>query len=263
MLGNAGVGKRHIAQAIGMAAIHAGFHVLSRDAHVLFEGLVLADAIGERASAIRHTFMLERQESANDAYCLSFVTIEIDMSSSPGSYDTLTHVARHLSKKLAVSLVAVSLLAACSASDSKATDDDSAPQGDALQTKVRAVVDAPFKITSCESVKTTTTDPSGNQVPHLWVNVKTASASSKTIVATQTEFILYDGFGKRVERTEGLHTLFSLSLAGDIEPGDDNQPANSATFDDLSQTTGQVVCQPLKAQFKDGSSWDAPDSDGG
>jgi DNA replication protein DnaC len=37
MLGNAGVGKSHIAQAIGMAAIHAGFHVLYREAHVLFE----------------------------------------------------------------------------------------------------------------------------------------------------------------------------------------------------------------------------------
>ena len=49
MLGNAGVGKSHIAQAIGMAAIHAGFHVLYREAHVLFEELVLADAIGERA----------------------------------------------------------------------------------------------------------------------------------------------------------------------------------------------------------------------
>jgi DNA replication protein DnaC len=35
-----------------MAAIHAGFHVLYREAHVLFEELVLADAIGEHASAI-------------------------------------------------------------------------------------------------------------------------------------------------------------------------------------------------------------------
>ena len=52
MLGNAGVGKSHIAQAIGMAAIHAGFHVLYREAHVLFEELLLADAIGERANVI-------------------------------------------------------------------------------------------------------------------------------------------------------------------------------------------------------------------
>lgn len=52
MLGNAGVGKSHIAQAIGMAAIHAGFHVLYREAHLLFEELTLADAIGERASCI-------------------------------------------------------------------------------------------------------------------------------------------------------------------------------------------------------------------
>ena len=63
---------------------------------------------------------------------------------------------------------------------------------------------------------------------------------------------------KAVKRILQIH-----GKPGDIEPGDDNQPANSATFDDLSQTTGQVVCQPLKAQFKDGSSWDAPDSDGG
>lgn len=52
LLGNAGVGKSHIAQAIGMAAIHAGFGVLYREAHVLFEDLLLANAIGERPKAI-------------------------------------------------------------------------------------------------------------------------------------------------------------------------------------------------------------------
>lgn len=52
LLGNAGVGKSHIAQAIGMAAIHAGFAVLYREAHVLFEDLLLAGATGERATAI-------------------------------------------------------------------------------------------------------------------------------------------------------------------------------------------------------------------
>uniref|UniRef100_E6Q2E5 Helper of transposaition of insertion sequence ISCARN65, IS21 family n=1 Tax=mine drainage metagenome TaxID=410659 RepID=E6Q2E5_9ZZZZ len=52
LLGNAGVGKSHIAQAIGMAAIHAGFRVLYREAHVLFEDLLLAGAIGERSEAI-------------------------------------------------------------------------------------------------------------------------------------------------------------------------------------------------------------------
>jgi DNA replication protein DnaC len=36
LLGNAGVGKSHIAQALGMAGIHAGFRVLYREAHVLF-----------------------------------------------------------------------------------------------------------------------------------------------------------------------------------------------------------------------------------
>jgi DNA replication protein DnaC len=52
LLGNAGVGKSHIAQAVGMAAIHAGFRVLYREAHVLFEELLLANAIGERAATI-------------------------------------------------------------------------------------------------------------------------------------------------------------------------------------------------------------------
>lgn len=52
LLGNAGVGKSHIAQAIGMAAIHAGFRVLYREAHVLFEDLLLAGATGERTNAI-------------------------------------------------------------------------------------------------------------------------------------------------------------------------------------------------------------------
>lgn len=52
ILGNAGVGKSHIAQAIGMAAIHAGFRVLYREAHVLFEDLLAAGAIGDRADVI-------------------------------------------------------------------------------------------------------------------------------------------------------------------------------------------------------------------
>jgi DNA replication protein DnaC len=52
LLGNAGVGKSHVAQAIGMAAIHAGFRVLYREAHVLFEQMLLASATGERAVAI-------------------------------------------------------------------------------------------------------------------------------------------------------------------------------------------------------------------
>jgi DNA replication protein DnaC len=52
LLGNAGVGKSHLAQAIGMAAIHAGFRVFYREAHVLFEELLLANAINERAQTI-------------------------------------------------------------------------------------------------------------------------------------------------------------------------------------------------------------------
>lgn len=52
LLGNAGVGKSHVAQAIGMAAIHAGFRVLYREAHVLFEDLLLASATNERTEAI-------------------------------------------------------------------------------------------------------------------------------------------------------------------------------------------------------------------
>src|SRR5579884_363013 len=52
LLGNAGVGKSHIAQAIGMAAILAGFGVLYREAHVLFEDLLLANVTGERTQAI-------------------------------------------------------------------------------------------------------------------------------------------------------------------------------------------------------------------
>jgi DNA replication protein DnaC len=52
ILGNPGCGKSHIAQGIGMAAIHAGFRVIYREAHVLFEELVLAAAIGDRTEAI-------------------------------------------------------------------------------------------------------------------------------------------------------------------------------------------------------------------
>jgi DNA replication protein DnaC len=52
LLGNAGVGKSHIAQAIGMAAIHAGFRVIYCEAHVLFEDLLLAGATNGRTEAI-------------------------------------------------------------------------------------------------------------------------------------------------------------------------------------------------------------------
>ena len=52
LLGNAGVGKSHIAQAIGMAAILGGFRVLYREAHSLFDELLLANALGKRAETI-------------------------------------------------------------------------------------------------------------------------------------------------------------------------------------------------------------------
>jgi DNA replication protein DnaC len=52
ILGNPGCGKSHIAQGVGMAAIHAGFRVIYREAHVLFEEMVLATATGARAQAI-------------------------------------------------------------------------------------------------------------------------------------------------------------------------------------------------------------------
>ena len=52
LLGNPGTGKSRIAQGIGIAAVHAGFRVLYREANALFEELVLAEALGERADAI-------------------------------------------------------------------------------------------------------------------------------------------------------------------------------------------------------------------
>jgi len=52
ILGNAGIGKSHIAQAIGMAAIHGGFRVLYREAQRLFEELVFANATDERSELI-------------------------------------------------------------------------------------------------------------------------------------------------------------------------------------------------------------------
>ena len=52
ILGNAGVGKSHIAQALAMAAIHGGFRVLYREAHQLFEELVFADVTEERSELV-------------------------------------------------------------------------------------------------------------------------------------------------------------------------------------------------------------------
>jgi DNA replication protein DnaC len=52
ILGNSGVGKSHLAQALGMAAIHAGFRVVYREAHRLFEDLMLASVSGKRATYV-------------------------------------------------------------------------------------------------------------------------------------------------------------------------------------------------------------------
>jgi len=52
ILGNPGTGKSRIAQGVGIAAIHAGFRVLYREAHVLFQELLLAAATGDRPEAI-------------------------------------------------------------------------------------------------------------------------------------------------------------------------------------------------------------------
>lgn len=54
ILGNPGCGKSHLAQGIGMSAIHAGFSVYYREAHRLFEDLVVAAANDERADIIEH-----------------------------------------------------------------------------------------------------------------------------------------------------------------------------------------------------------------
>jgi DNA replication protein DnaC len=52
MMGNSGVGKSHLAQALGMAALHAGFRVIYREAHRLFEDLMLASVSGKRAALV-------------------------------------------------------------------------------------------------------------------------------------------------------------------------------------------------------------------
>jgi DNA replication protein DnaC len=52
ILGNRGCGKSYLAQGIGRAAIRAGFSVCNREAHRLFEDLVLATATDERANMI-------------------------------------------------------------------------------------------------------------------------------------------------------------------------------------------------------------------
>lgn len=53
VLGNPGSGKSHLAQALGMAAIHAGFGVLYREAHLLFEEIALASISGTRADCMQ------------------------------------------------------------------------------------------------------------------------------------------------------------------------------------------------------------------
>jgi DNA replication protein DnaC len=53
MLGNAGTGKSHLAQALGITAIHAGFQVIYREAHRLFEELSIAALSDDRTSVMK------------------------------------------------------------------------------------------------------------------------------------------------------------------------------------------------------------------
>ena len=52
-LGRPGTGKSHLAQAIGMAAIHRGHKVAYRETHILLEQLADATLIGERKQAMK------------------------------------------------------------------------------------------------------------------------------------------------------------------------------------------------------------------
>jgi len=52
-LGPPGTGKSHLAQAIGNAAIHQGFEVLYKEAHVLVEDLADATLAGSRKEILR------------------------------------------------------------------------------------------------------------------------------------------------------------------------------------------------------------------
>jgi DNA replication protein DnaC len=52
-LGPPGSGKSHLAQALGLCAIHQGYRVLYREAHVLLEELAEAEAMGERKGYLK------------------------------------------------------------------------------------------------------------------------------------------------------------------------------------------------------------------
>jgi hypothetical protein len=63
ILGNPGTGKSHIAQAIGMAAIHGGFHVLYRAAHKLFEALLSFEWVTGPGESRFIAYLLVKQAS--------------------------------------------------------------------------------------------------------------------------------------------------------------------------------------------------------
>ena len=52
-LGPPGTGKSHLAQALGLAAIHQGHQVIYREAHILLEELAEAEMIQERKSYVK------------------------------------------------------------------------------------------------------------------------------------------------------------------------------------------------------------------
>jgi hypothetical protein len=160
----------------------------------------------------------------------------------------------------ALALIGVFTFSGCgSDSSSKAdTTDASAPEGTTLETNIVALADAPVKLASCDAVSTSTTDASGNSVPHLWVKIAIDNPSSKTITVSKTEFKAFDAFGKRIEPSANAFSTFEFSLTGEIGPNDSD--GNFDVFDQPASGIGKVSCQITKAQFKDGSSWDAPET---
>ena len=150
-------------------------------------------------------------------------------------------------------MLATMILSGCSDSSN---GDSAPPTGTSLETTV--VDSGPFKIKDCKAIITTTLNPNGNSVPHLWVYTTFENSSTKSAKAAIISYSSFTAFGKAMSSDETHFAHFNYTLAGDIGANGDEEHG-STTFDDTFPDVAKIHCEMSRVKFTDGSTWTNPD----
>lgn len=130
---------------------------------------------------------------------------------------------------------------------------DKPQDGQSVNAKIAKVDGAPFEITACDAVLSSTKNTSGDIVPHLWVHVHAKNISSKTITALKVQYINFDGFDTAAGGDTESYRGENFTLSGELDAGDDS--GSDYVFDHIAKNVAKITCTPAQAAFKDKSSW--------